>query len=238
MAARRDPVVVYGRGVMAWEEVRLASGGLTTFGITALTRQDAMAQGKAFGENNTHMQEQDRLFHEFADAGGAEMLNHVTLYARAHRTYLISIVARANGSPSAGDVGSEFLPALSQRPGQGSIGIAAVGAGRFGLRRMRLFMTEEGWLGKGPESMTAGDEIWIVPGGEVAFVLRSRRANFSYVGHAYVHGIMDGEECSRRFSGVPMTEITWCRGAVVGGYSTMSSRIGWRCEVTAPACAS
>ncbi|KAK4096420.1 hypothetical protein N658DRAFT_501607 [Parathielavia hyrcaniae] len=51
------------------------------------------------------------------------------------------------------------------------------------------------------------DEIWIVPGGEVAFVLRRSGPNFVYVGHTYVHGIMDGEECLRRFRDVPMTEI-------------------------------
>ncbi|KAK4118773.1 hypothetical protein N657DRAFT_650963 [Parathielavia appendiculata] len=173
---------------------------------------DAMAAGKVFRKTNTYTQEQERLFHEFVDVGGRELLSNVNQYAQAHRNHLAGMVARVRSPSAAGVDASEPLPALNQQPGTGHIGMAAVAVGGYGLRRMRLFMTEEGWVGKGPESMEHGDEIWIIPGGEVAFVLRSRGRNcrgrnFTYIGHAYVHGIMDGQECLRRFRGVPMTEI-------------------------------
>lgn len=87
--------------------------------------------------------------------------------------------------------------------------MAAVAIGEYGLHRMRLFMTEEGWIDKGPESMDPGDEVWCVPGGKVAFVLRLRGVDseFSYVGHAYVHGFMSGKVCSERFEEPPTVEI-------------------------------
>jgi len=42
--------------------------------------------------------------------------------------------------------------------------------------------------------MLSGDEIWIVPGAEVAFVLRGLGdGTHQYIGHGYVHGLMQGE---------------------------------------------
>jgi hypothetical protein len=46
-----------------------------------------------------------------------------------------------------------------------------------------------------------------VPGAEVAFVLRKLQGSeFLYVGHAYVHGIMEGQACER-LEGIEMEEI-------------------------------
>lgn len=82
---------------------------------------------------------------------------------------------------------------------QYTAGMKARAAGDFGLRRMRLFRTWGNWIGKGPQSMRVGDEIWIMPGAQVAFILRRGPTGkcHEYVGHAYVHGIMQGEACSR-----------------------------------------
>ncbi|KAK4442529.1 heterokaryon incompatibility protein-domain-containing protein [Podospora aff. communis PSN243] len=83
---------------------------------------------------------------------------------------------------------------------------AALVSGDWGLRHMRVFVTADGWIGKGPASMRSGDEVWIVPGAEVAFILRRKEGVFSYVGHAYVHGMIGGE-ARTKFRNVDMELI-------------------------------
>lgn len=62
------------------------------------------------------------------------------------------------------------------------------------LSKRRPFRSERGYIGLGPIGMCRGDSIWILPGADVPFVLRpARDDNFSVVGEAYVHKIMDGE---------------------------------------------
>ncbi|KAK5726195.1 hypothetical protein LTR17_012910 [Elasticomyces elasticus] len=61
-----------------------------------------------------------------------------------------------------------------------------------------LFTTQKGYLGLG-DAPEADDEIWILEGGRVPFLLRpypddsDHAGGFSLVGDCYVHGIMDGE---------------------------------------------
>ncbi|KAK5700735.1 hypothetical protein LTR97_005252 [Elasticomyces elasticus] len=61
-----------------------------------------------------------------------------------------------------------------------------------------LFTTQKGYLGLG-DAPEANDEIWILEGGRVPFLLRpypddsDHAGCFSLVGDCYVHGIMDGE---------------------------------------------
>lgn len=58
---------------------------------------------------------------------------------------------------------------------------------------LRFFLTEKGLMGLGnPEP---GDEIWVLLGGDVPFLLRQDTASTSYflIGDCYAHGIMDGE---------------------------------------------
>jgi hypothetical protein len=65
---------------------------------------------------------------------------------------------------------------------------------KFGLQYMTLFRTCDGWIGKGSKSLEVGDEIWIFPGAVVGFLLRPLgKGTHRFVGHAYVHGIMEGE---------------------------------------------
>lgn len=56
-----------------------------------------------------------------------------------------------------------------------------------------FFITKKGYIGLG--SPQVGDEIWVLFGGNVPFVLRkcSNSANRLLVGDCYVQGIMDGE---------------------------------------------
>jgi hypothetical protein len=61
-----------------------------------------------------------------------------------------------------------------------------------------FFTTKNGYIGLG-ESPQPNDEIWILFGGRVPFILRSHPAeshqagSYFLVGDCYVHGIMDGE---------------------------------------------
>ncbi|KAF2763008.1 HET-domain-containing protein [Pseudovirgaria hyperparasitica] len=64
----------------------------------------------------------------------------------------------------------------------------------------RVFRTQSQLLGTGARSLQAGDEIWILRGASVPFVLR-RMANGRYrlVGEAYVHGVMVGKALTMGF---------------------------------------
>ncbi|KAH9874366.1 hypothetical protein IAQ61_003555 [Plenodomus lingam] len=74
------------------------------------------------------------------------------------------------------------------------------------LMNHAFFLTREGYMGIGPTDIMPGDEVWILAGGSVPFVLRptglvDRSASSSpqyasghmLVGGSYVHGFMDGE---------------------------------------------
>jgi hypothetical protein len=57
-----------------------------------------------------------------------------------------------------------------------------------------LFRTAKGFLGYGPISAQPGDEVWILPGATVPFVLRKMsECRYRIVGDTYVHGVMHGE---------------------------------------------
>ncbi|KAF2622323.1 HET-domain-containing protein [Macroventuria anomochaeta] len=57
------------------------------------------------------------------------------------------------------------------------------------------FTTEKGYIGLGPHDMKEGDDVCILLGADVPFVLRPTRGGekHEYVGHCFVQGIMDGE---------------------------------------------
>ncbi|KAF5715477.1 heterokaryon incompatibility 6 OR allele [Fusarium mundagurra] len=61
----------------------------------------------------------------------------------------------------------------------------------------RLFLTEGGYLGLAHPSTQPGDEVILLSGGRVPFVVRKSSLNgqacYRLVGETYVHGIMDGE---------------------------------------------
>jgi len=59
----------------------------------------------------------------------------------------------------------------------------------------RMFRTQKNYLGMGPRSAQAGDQVWILPGANVPFILRplAVETNYQLIGEAYVHGIMKGE---------------------------------------------
>ncbi|KAF2812997.1 uncharacterized protein BDZ99DRAFT_437772 [Mytilinidion resinicola] len=58
----------------------------------------------------------------------------------------------------------------------------------------RLFKTHTKFLGTGPRSLQLGDELWVLAGAPVPFVLRRLpNGNHQLVGEAYVYGLMHGE---------------------------------------------
>ncbi|KAH6669318.1 heterokaryon incompatibility protein-domain-containing protein [Halenospora varia] len=58
-----------------------------------------------------------------------------------------------------------------------------------------LFITSRGYIGRGPLSMENGDQVCVLLGGKVPFVLRKEIDTDQYylLGESYVHGIMGGE---------------------------------------------
>ncbi|KAI2622483.1 heterokaryon incompatibility protein-domain-containing protein [Hypoxylon sp. NC1633] len=61
-----------------------------------------------------------------------------------------------------------------------------------------MFITHTGFLGFGPAHLSVGDEVWILQGGSVPFVLRrtidrSMPDRRLFIGPSYVDGIMKGE---------------------------------------------
>jgi hypothetical protein len=82
----------------------------------------------------------------------------------------------------------------------------ALDSGRFSniagphIRERRFAITERGYMGMVPPYSKTGDEVFIIPGAQVPFVLRHRRRTdtssgekWELVGESYFHGMMDGE---------------------------------------------
>ena len=71
----------------------------------------------------------------------------------------------------------------------------------------RLFRTSKGFIGLGPRTIKKGDEVWVLYGGNVPFLLRPDKVRtvdevgdrqcHSLVGDCYLHGIMHGGLLSR-----------------------------------------
>ncbi|OIW26028.1 HET-domain-containing protein [Coniochaeta ligniaria NRRL 30616] len=80
-------------------------------------------------------------------------------------------------------------------------------------QHLRLFRTNEGYLGLGSECLQAGDSVWIVPGSRVPLILRPHKVEMSsanrcrLVGGTYLHGFMEGAAVSPAFTGKTMSEI-------------------------------
>ncbi|KAH7344361.1 hypothetical protein BKA66DRAFT_478833 [Pyrenochaeta sp. MPI-SDFR-AT-0127] len=129
-------------------------------------------------------------------------LGTVKLEAEALRLYLHAKTRRkeSQGTLLAGRKFGDDLQLTFQPTGDGHVGMAASSFGDRALKRMRLFRTKERYfIGKGLQSVEVGDEICIIPGAQVPFILRkipgTERRKF--IGQAYVHGVMHGEVSSQ-----------------------------------------
>lgn len=62
-----------------------------------------------------------------------------------------------------------------------------------------LWVSKEKYIGLAPRSARQGDEVWIIHGSRIPFVLRKRPdGSHEFLGEAYVHGIMNGEFFKRQ----------------------------------------
>lgn len=60
--------------------------------------------------------------------------------------------------------------------------------------RRRLIETSQGYIGLGPEYCQVGDQVCVLYGGQVLYILRECGSHeFKFVGECYLHGMMDGE---------------------------------------------
>jgi len=64
---------------------------------------------------------------------------------------------------------------------------------RWRSRYRRLCTTERGYVGAVPQSSQVGDLVCMFHGARHLFVVRPHGPDSAYVGHAYVHGLMNGE---------------------------------------------
>jgi hypothetical protein len=99
-----------------------------------------------------------------------------------------------------------YDPALDTDPGLDGLNGYQVSVVRA-TRNKKFFITRNGYLGLGPCDVSPGDEIHLISGSKVPFVLRkveeletvspendaSSFPVFRIIGDGYVHGIMDGE---------------------------------------------
>ncbi|KAJ9156280.1 hypothetical protein NKR23_g1143 [Pleurostoma richardsiae] len=72
----------------------------------------------------------------------------------------------------------------------------------------RIFRTRDNYLGNGPRSIEVGDEVWVLAGLKVPFLLRPQgNGRYLAVGDAYVHGLMHGEALERKGSDFVTVEL-------------------------------
>ena len=56
-----------------------------------------------------------------------------------------------------------------------------------------FIVTRKGNFGLCPSNGRKGDEIWLLEGARVPFILRPGQHGYTFIGESYVHGFMDGE---------------------------------------------
>jgi hypothetical protein len=106
---------------------------------------------------------------------------------------------------SAGSQGRSFVGLLNKRHElrmrgqemeQGDVsrmGTFLIGARPFANRR-RMFRTKQGILGLGPQVMKPGDEVVVLFGGLLPYVVRPKGSHYVFLGESHIHenGVMDG----------------------------------------------
>ncbi|EGX95782.1 ankyrin and HET domain protein [Cordyceps militaris CM01] len=66
----------------------------------------------------------------------------------------------------------------------------------------RVVSTTKGYLGLVPRVTQAGDQVWLFAGGRTPYILRptSQPGQYTFIGEAYIHGIMDGEAAEDKYN--------------------------------------
>ncbi|CAH0025005.1 unnamed protein product [Clonostachys rhizophaga] len=85
---------------------------------------------------------------------------------------------------------------------------------RLSITKRAFFITNDSRIGLGPISIRESDEIYILPGGKMPFILNrspghSRPPTFDLVGECYLHGCMDGQMGLPNEGGIPDHPYFW-----------------------------
>jgi hypothetical protein len=62
--------------------------------------------------------------------------------------------------------------------------------------RRKVILTSRGFFGVAPQSTTAGDRVYLLPGAELPVLLRryqKEESEYEFVGECYIHGLMNGQ---------------------------------------------
>jgi Heterokaryon incompatibility protein (HET) len=74
----------------------------------------------------------------------------------------------------------------------------------------KFFTTEDGYFGLGPLTIRVADIVYLLLGSTVPVLLRPITPDtMTFVGEAYVHGLMDGEGCRKVWKKHNMKEYDW-----------------------------
>jgi hypothetical protein len=57
----------------------------------------------------------------------------------------------------------------------------------------RFLISSNNYIGLAPTEAQVGDEIFVLAGSSVPFILRPENGHHLVIGEGYVHGLMDGE---------------------------------------------
>lgn len=88
---------------------------------------------------------------------------------------------------------------------------------RINTESRGYFITSKKYTGLGPETLREGDEVWVLMGSPVPFILRPLVVKDSsdklvemhiLVGYCFVHGIMDGEAIKNFLHDVELVSLT------------------------------
>lgn len=81
---------------------------------------------------------------------------------------------------------------IRQRPAREPPGTDDARLIKYALGR-RFFVSEDGYFGLAPPDARKGDQVAVLYGSEIPFILRKIGSTFQIVGESYVHGLMSGE---------------------------------------------
>jgi hypothetical protein len=65
----------------------------------------------------------------------------------------------------------------------------------------RFVVTKTKIMGLVPEETQIGEEIFLLLGGQVFYVLRPAKDHYQLIGECYLHGLMDGQALSHLHDG-------------------------------------
>ena len=192
-----------------WSVEHLLPGDLRLRGMVVDRIKDAASDAFAFKGTTEHA-EFLREWYAFA-SGGSYLLSFGQLFDEAFSETMIAGCAEDDtGIHKAHAVDlAEWKDRLTRLMQDASLGDDATSSRLMAshitaVLNRRLFRTCAGRLGVGPSSLRSGDPIWIFGGGKAPFILRhapwtqSGEREYVLVGHAYVHGIMQGQAVDQK----------------------------------------